>query len=69
MRPPEEKNIIVNINTNSDLESKALLGVDYTNDEEEEKGEKKVNIKFISDKITISPFTNNNAIKYNCFRG
>ncbi|MGH9980875.1 MAG: hypothetical protein ACRD6U_04890 [Nitrososphaeraceae archaeon] len=61
IRPPEEKSILVNINTNSDLESEAVLSVNYTNYEEEEKGEKKVNIKFISDKITVSPFTNNNA--------
>jgi hypothetical protein len=64
MRPPEEKNIIVNINTNSDLESKTVLGVNYTSDdnEGEDEREKKVNINFISNKITISPFINNSAI-------
>ena len=41
MRPHEEKNIMVKINTNSDLESKAVLGVNYTNDDNEEKKEKK----------------------------
>jgi len=61
MRPPEEKNIIVNINTNSVLESKAVLRVNYTNDEEEEEGEKEVNINFVSNNISISPSTNNSA--------
>jgi hypothetical protein len=63
MRPPEEKNITVNINTNSYLESNATLGIKYTNDDKEEgEEEKKVDINFISKNITISPFTNNNAI-------
>jgi hypothetical protein len=63
MRPPEEKNITVNINTNSYLESNATLGINYANDDKQEgEEEKKVNINFISKNITISPFTNNNAI-------
>ena len=62
MRPPEEKSIIVNINTNSELESKGLIGVNYTNDNDEKKGkEKKVNINFVSNNITITPYTNNSA--------
>jgi hypothetical protein len=61
MRPPQEKNIIVNLNTNSDLESNATLGINYTSDDEGEE-EKEVNIKFLSNNITISPFTNNSAI-------
>jgi hypothetical protein len=61
MRPPQEKNIIVNLNTNSDLETNATLGINYTSDDEGEE-EKDVNIKFLSNNITISPFTNNSAI-------
>jgi hypothetical protein len=62
MRPPEEKNILVYINTNSDLKSEAVLGVNYTNDEKEEKGEKEVNMTFVDKNITIYPFTNNSAM-------
>jgi len=67
MRPHEEKNIMVNINTNSVLESKAVLGVNYTNNDDEEREgqqekDKKVNINFISNETTISPYTNNSAI-------
>ena len=67
MRPHEEKNIIININTNSVLESKAILGVNYTNNDDEEREgqqekDKKVNINFISNETTISPYTNNSAI-------
>ena len=61
MRPPEEKSIALNINTNSDLESKAVLGINYTNDDEDDE-ENKVNINFISNKTTISPFSNNSAV-------
>ena len=57
IRPPEEKNIIVNINTNSDLQSTAVLGVNYTNEEE-----KKININFEKEIITISPYSNNSVI-------
>jgi len=70
MRPHEEKNIIININTNSVLESKAILGVNYTNNDgegkeegqQENEKEKKGIINFISNKTTISPYTNNSAI-------
>ena len=66
IRPPAEKDIVVNINTNSDIESNATLGVNYTNNDRDEKAveedEKKVNINFISNKTTISPYTNNSAI-------
>jgi hypothetical protein len=57
MSPPEEKNIHVYINTNSDLKSEAVLGVNYTNEE----GKKEVNMSFVDKNITIYPFTNNSA--------
>ena len=56
MRPPEVKSILVNIITNSDLESNATLKVNYSN-EDKGKREKKVDINFVSDSITITPFT------------
>ena len=61
MRPPEVKSILVNIITNSDLESNATLKVNYSNEDKGER-EKKVDINFVSDSITITPFTNNSAI-------
>ena len=57
IRPPEEKNIIIKLNTNSDLHSTAVLGVNYTNEEEE-----KININFEKEIITISPYSNNSVI-------
>jgi hypothetical protein len=59
LRPHQEKNILININTDSVLESNAVLGVDYPKDDNEE--EKKLNISLIPNNINISKFGNNSA--------
>jgi hypothetical protein len=65
MKSNEIKDILVVINTNSALVSKAILGINYTdisNNTIKNKKEDRLSVKFVPNNITISPYLNNSVI-------
>jgi hypothetical protein len=65
MKSNEVKDILININTNSALVSKAVLGVNYTdasNNTIKNKKEDGLIVKFVPNNTTISPYLNNSVI-------
>jgi len=65
MKPNEVKDILININTNSALVSKAVLGVNYTDTSNNTTKDKKADgliVKFVPNNTTISPYLNNSVI-------
>ena len=65
MKSNEVKDILVNINTNSALVSKAVLGVNYTDTSNNTTKDKKADgliVKFVPNNTTISPYLNNSVI-------